>query len=102
MAKDNGNVKLAKIAVPVIVGVVLTTMLGLSKWTVTKTVELDKELCMVKEVNETKHLAFEKADEAMLREQRMTARKIDKLVESQTKTDRIIYQIAAKLDVDTP
>ena len=90
---SNGNIKLAKMLVPIIAGLVLSLTLGLSKWTVNKTVDLDKEVSTMKVVNVSEHAAFEKADEAMLREQRAMSRKIDRV-------DRMVIKIGAKLDVD--
>ncbi len=97
--ENNGNVKLAKIVVPIIVAILLATTLGISKWTVEKTVDLDKELGTLHEVNETEHNAFEKADQAILREQRSLDRKMDRRLD---KIDQVLYKVAAKLEVDTP
>ena len=94
-AINNGNVKFAKLVIPIVVAILLATTLGISKWTVTKTMDLDKELGMVKEVNKTEHTTFKKSFEEQKTEQRIILRKVEKI-------DRTLIKIATKLDVETP
>ncbi len=96
MAREqNGSIKLARIVVPIIVALVLALTLGISKWTVSKTVDLDKSLTSEIATNKVEHDTFEKNYDKMFKEQRSMNHKLDKM------NDRL-FAIATKIGADTP
>ena len=90
MAKSNGMNNTAKFLIPIVVALTLTISLGIAKWTVGKTMDLDKAVATEAGENKLEHKAFKQKDDdltelsielkEMLKVQQVSVHRIDKTV----------------------